>query len=178
VKINGFYRGDISFRALAKPLRMENRGSELRVDKLEGSIRMDRGDFEADNVHSPVMLRTGSTDVKMTNFSGPLEIEVTRGDIRLNPGTNALSAWKVRTGAGDLEVALVGGFELAARTGRGEIETDYSELRTESSHGNAEVHGAVGGGKGKGPSIDLATGRGHVRISKGGSAPELERSSQ
>jgi len=177
VKIAGFYRGDLSFRALAKPLHLENRGTDLRVDKLDGSIKMDRGDFEAENIHSPMTLHTGSTDVKVKGSSGIMDIEVARGDIEMSPAAGPLSNWKVRTGAGDVELSLPPGFEMLARTGRGEIDSDFAELHSNSSGGNAEVHGTVAGGTGKAPVIDVSTGRGNIRIQRAGSGT-LQRQSQ
>jgi DUF4097 and DUF4098 domain-containing protein YvlB len=178
VKISGFYRGDLSFHALARPLHVENRGTELRIDKLDGTVKMDRGDFEADGVKSPLMLRAGSTDVKITGATGALDIEVARGDIDLRPSLAPASAWKLRTGAGDVELALAAGFELLARTGRGEVTSDFHELGSQTGN-NAEVRGSVGGAaKGaKLPMIDVSAGRGNIRINRAG-AMELERTDQ
>jgi DUF4097 and DUF4098 domain-containing protein YvlB len=165
VTIGGFYRGDLNLRNLAKPIRIDNRGNILRLDELKsGSIRADRGDFAVDGIKSPLMLHVGSADVKVSNASGPLDIEVARGDLDISPGAALTGAWTLRTGAGDVELALPPGFQLRARTGRGDIESDYNELRSVSSGRNAEVDGAVG----KGPLVDANTGRGNISIRRAG----------
>ena len=185
VKINGFYRGDLIFRGLAKPMHLENRGTDLRVEKLDGNIRMDRGDFEADGVRAPLTLRSGSTDVKITGSPGPIEIELARGDIKMTAGgvsnSTGLGAWKVHTGAGDVELALLPGFEISAHTGRGEVYSEFPELRTDNQYTNGEIRGTVGKAtNGKTPLVDVQTGRGNIRIKLAGtiSSAVLERSAQ
>jgi DUF4097 and DUF4098 domain-containing protein YvlB len=184
VAISGFYRGDLSFRALAKPLHVENRGTELRIDRLDGTVKMDRGEFTADGVKSPLMLRSGSTDVKVTGSTGALDIDVARGDIELAPSVGPSAAWKIHTGAGDIELALAAGFELLAQTGRGDVFSEFNELRTESRGNNAEMRGSVAldgkaGAKAgdKLVRIDVSAGRGNIRVNRT-RAVELERSQQ
>ena len=121
--------------------------------------------------------RVDSTDVKITASTGPVDVQVARGDINISPAAAAEGAWKLRTGAGDVEMALLPGFALTARTGRGETYSDYSDVRSQSVGNNAEMQGRVAGGSGKNLSIDVAAGRGNIRVNKQG-VVELERTEQ
>ena len=172
------YTGEMVFRNLAKPLKVESSLTELRVEKLPGHIRMALGEFNAANLVGPVRLHTKSNDVHISDFTETMDIEVERGDIELRPGRLPLAKMDVRTGSGNVELALPAAakFDLTARTKRGEVRNDFGgtlQVEEESDKGRGAVlRGAVGSG----PAITVNTERGGITITK--SSAETTRASE
>jgi len=165
VTINGDYRGSVSLRDLAKPVRVENSRTKLEVQQIPGEIRLDRGSFTAQDVVGPVTLTTHSTDVSFDGFSAGLELTVDRGDIDIRPNRSPLSKIAVHATSGNIELALpqTAKFALNASTERGEIENDFGDSLKESSSGHgAKLEGTVG----LGPDVNLETNHGTITVRK------------
>jgi DUF4097 and DUF4098 domain-containing protein YvlB len=163
--VNGAYSGELIFRNLAKPLRFESHQTNLRVEKVGGQLRMSRGELSASGVDGPVILRTESKDVELSDFTQTLEIEVSRGDIELRPGKLPLAKMDVRTRSGNIHLALppVARFDLRATTERGEISNEFGAPLVQERDGRgARLTGVVSGG----PQIQIATNRGSVIVRK------------
>lgn len=166
--VNGAYAGEIRLRKLAKPLRFQGRSEELRLERIDGFLRMTRGDLAADGLAGPVVLRARSKDVLLSNFTDSLELNVERGDVQVRPGRVPLARMDIRTHAGDIEfVAPVNArFLLRATTGRGEIVDNFGAPLEKRREGRGEIlTGSVGSG---GAEIALASERGVIRIYKAG----------
>lgn len=163
--VNGSFSGEMSFRNLAKQLRFESHTTELRAASITGQLRMGRGDLSADGIAGPVILRTESKDVELTDFTQTLEIAVNRGDIELRPGKLPLSKMDVRTRSGNIHLAVPppARFQMRATTARGEIANEFgAPLEQERDGRGARLTGSVGAG----PEIQLATDRGSVTVRK------------
>jgi DUF4097 and DUF4098 domain-containing protein YvlB len=166
VTITGTYSGTITLRDLARPLHVDNFNTTVEVQKVNGQITMDRGSFSAQQIVGPAQLTTHATDVEIANFTDSLQITVDKGDITLRPAKAALSRLNVRTGSGNIELALpdTAKFDLTASTDRGEIENDFgAPLKLESVGRGARLLGAVG----MGPALNLTTDRGTITVRKG-----------
>lgn len=167
VTVNGSYSGTLTFRALAKPLHVDNFQTNLAVQKVNGQITMDRGSFSARDIVGPSQLSMHATDVEIAGITNPLEIRVDKGDISLQPANGSLYPINVRTGSGNIDLGLpeTAKFELVASTDRGDIVNDFSEaLKKEQSGRGQKLAGVVGS---SGPSINLTTDRGTITIRKG-----------
>ena len=165
VTISGDYRGSVSLRELAKPVRVENSRTKLEVQQIPGEVRLDRGSFTAQDVVGPVTLTTHSTDVSFDGFSAGLELTVDRGDIDIRPNRSPLGKIAVHATSGNIELALpqAAKFALNASTERGEIENDFGDSLKESSSGHgAKLEGTVGSG----PDVDLVTSHGTITVRK------------
>ncbi len=159
------FTGELIFRKLAKPLRLETRRTELRVERLPGYLRMTSGDLTASELVGPVRVTTRSTDVQLNDFTESLELNVDRGDVELRPGRLPLARIDVRSGSGDLDLSLPDGarFQLTARTQRGDLHNEYGTMLTAQEEGRG---GAIRGGVAGGAMVNLETNRGSVTISK------------
>jgi DUF4097 and DUF4098 domain-containing protein YvlB len=165
VTISGDYRGSVSLRELAKPVRVQNARTKLAVEQIPGEVRLDRGSFTAQNVVGPVTLTTHSTDVSFDGFSAGLDLTVDRGDIEIRPNRSPLSKIAVHATSGNIEMSLpdAARFVLNASTDRGEIENDFGDALKESSSGRgAKLEGTVGAG----PDVNLVTGHGTITVRK------------
>jgi DUF4097 and DUF4098 domain-containing protein YvlB len=167
VTVNFAYTGEVQFRHLAKPLKFRSKTvSSLSMERIPGQVRMSRGDIEADNIVNP-RIDAESKDVRLTGYSGSAEVRLTRrGDIRLTPGRGVLGAIDARTASGEIELALPdkAGFTLSAKVDRGSVENDYGAPLMDDSSGRG---GRITGTTGAGPSLQLESERGKIRVRKG-----------
>ncbi len=165
VTIQGSYFGTLDFRNLAKPLHFESEQTDLRVEKLPGSISMDLADFRAENVTGPLRLRCESRDVHITNFSNEVEVNVDRGDIELNPQRTPLAKMDVRVRAGDIDLTLPekAQFEFRASTSQGDVDNQFGEGISTTSEGRTA---SMKSASASGPAITVTTDRGNVTVKK------------
>src|ERR1019366_4588794 len=83
VTVNGAYNGMIELHHLSKSLRFTGPQTELSMEGVPGEVRMTLGDFTATGVTGPTRLSSRSRDVQITDFTGPLDVTVERGDLAL-----------------------------------------------------------------------------------------------
>jgi DUF4097 and DUF4098 domain-containing protein YvlB len=171
VTINGGYTGTLEFKNLAKPLQFEGaRSTELSVQAVPGSISMDMGGFTARDIVGPVRLVSQSRDIRIEQFTQPLELETQRGDIELHPGRLPLSSIEARSGTGRIDLVLPekAAFQLQATAERGEAVNDYGpQIQKEVEGRTATLKGKVG----TGPTIHLTASHGSVSVRKEGTLP-------
>jgi len=176
VTINGSYSGEMLFRNLAKPLRLESSVTEFEVQRIPGQVRMALGSVTASDLVGPILLKTRSRDVRFSEFTESLEISVDRGDIELRPGRLPLAKMDVRTRSGAIELTAPAAakFGLAARTERGEAINEFGPaIRVETEGRGARMTGP----EGQQPVLTLVTDRGSVTIRKTSVLPPSPKSS-
>lgn len=171
VVINGSYSGTLSFKNLAMPLQFEgaSRNTELNVQAVPGEIRMDLGEFTAENLTGPIRLVTGSRDVTVTNFTKSIEVQTQRGDITLHPAV-PMPAIDAQSDAGRIDVVMPpkATFQLEATAERGEAEDDFGPPIERQMQGrSATLKGKVGDG----PMVRLVARHGSVAVRKEGNPP-------
>ena len=71
--MSGSYSGTLQFKNLAKPLHLESRNTDLKVEKVPGTITMDLGEFTGTNLIGPLRLMTKSKDIHLEDFTQSLE---------------------------------------------------------------------------------------------------------
>ena len=168
--VKGSYRGELTFRNLAKPLRFEGQRSELRCERIPGTFTMSRGEVSGNDVVGPVIIRGQSKDVELSNFTESLEVSVERGDLDIRPGRLPLAKMDIKTRGGNVTLSLpeTAKFSIEATTSRGEIDNSYGDpLRQDHSGKGAKLEGTVG----TGPALRVHTERGQVTVNKGGAVP-------
>ena len=169
--VSGNYSGDISLRNVKKPVRFESSHTEFRAENLPGSVQFSRGGVSGDGISGPVILRSKSKDVEISNFTAGIELTVDRGDVELRPGRLPIGKMDVRTRAGNIAMSLpaAASFKLKAESEHGEVENDFGaalKLTREGPKRGATLEGSVG----VGPEINLHTNRGRITIRKGDAA--------
>ena len=161
--INGSYSGELRFRNLAKPLHFQSSRTDLRVERIPGHLTLDLGSLQAADVVGPIRIRCSSKDVELDTFSGPLDMELERGDVELRPVKVPLSPVKVSTDSGDIRVGIPekASFALDARTDRGEVANDYGPSVAVDSR---EHGGTMKTATTEGPLLTLSSRRGSITI--------------
>ncbi len=165
VSIQGTYFGTLDFRNLAKPLHFESEQTDLRVEKLPGSISMDLSDFRANNVTGPLHLRCQSRDVHISDSSNELEVIVDRGDIEINPQRTPLAKIDVRVKAGDIDLTLPGKspFDLHAHTVQGDVDNQFGDGISSTEEGRSA---SLKSDASVGPAVTVTTDRGRITVKK------------
>ena len=165
VTVDFRYTGDLRFRQLAKPLRFRSDSAELSMERINGEVRMSRGELDADDFSGPskIVVHSKSKDVKLSNFSQSMEIVLDRGDIELRPNRMPLAGIEARTRSGAVTIAMPskGAFQLNAVTRRGEMDNEFGAPLRESS---LDRGGSISGSTGAGPVISVTTDRGSMTV--------------
>ena len=165
VTINGAYTGTIELHSLAKPLHFTGTQTELTMESVPGDVRMTPGDFTANDVAGPTRLSSRSRDVRITEFTGPLDVTVERGDLFFSASKLPLGRIQAHSRSGDIRLALPAAaqFGLNATTNNGDISNEFgAPLKVEQNGRHATLSGNVGSG----PSIELETRRGQIVLQK------------
>ena len=165
VTIQGNYFGTLDFRNLSMPLHFESEHTDLRVEKLPGSLTFDAGDFRAENVTGPLHLRCESRDVHISNFSNEVEVNLERGDIELNQPRTPLAKVDVHAQAGDIHLTIPerATFDLHANTAQGDVDNQYGKGIATTSEGRSA---SMKSDPASGPPITVTTGRGNITVKK------------
>ncbi len=173
VTIQGAYSGELTMRNLAQPLLFQSKRTELRVARIPGVLRMDLGDLTAEEIQGPFHLKSSSRDVELTGFTGPVEIELARGDIELRPAEQSPQI-QVTVRSGDIVLILPEGSEAAieASTRRGQIVSELGGgFRVEEF---GEMGARLAAPAGREPDIRLTTRRGDITLRETPTAPAKE----
>jgi DUF4097 and DUF4098 domain-containing protein YvlB len=163
--VDGTYTGTLDFRRIEKPFRFNSRQTDLSVDRIRGRVHTSDGDMEIEDVSGPLRLRSKSKDLRITNFTSTLDIELDRGDIEVSPGRTGFGVMNVKTSSGELVLHLPEGakFDLDAVARRGEVDNGFgSPLRSNEEDRGGSIRGGNGG-----PKLKLQTDRGRLSVVKG-----------
>jgi DUF4097 and DUF4098 domain-containing protein YvlB len=165
VTINGQFSGTLDFKNLAMPLHFESEQTDVKVEKLPGTITMDLGDFRAENLLGPVRLVMHSRDIHLDEFTGPVDVEVGRGDVELKPAKGKLARMDVKCHEGNVDISLPtdGAFSLKASAQQGDINNDYGDGLIADTEGRAN---SLRSPKEEGPAIALTSDRGEISVRK------------
>jgi Putative adhesin/Domain of unknown function (DUF5668) len=163
LSFSGSYSGDIQLSHIGNQVRFKSIRTDLQLAKLDGELRMDRGDFRANALAGPLFLRTETKDIHVEEVTGDVRIEDRRGDIELQ-AKEPLGNLDIYTTGGEINVRLPEkpGFQVDAASDGGEIQSDYS-LNINNDRHNAIATGSVGNGKAQ---VKLRTNRGTIQIHK------------
>jgi hypothetical protein len=161
VNINGVYTGTTELRRLAKPAHFKGTQTEFNIESVPGQLSMTAGDFTGSKLTGPTHLTGRSRDVQISDFTGPLDIKLDRGDLNLSPAL-PLGPIQARVRAGDIRLALPAGaqFTLNAATENGDISNPFGGgLALETKGRRGTLRGGAGGAY-----INLDIQRGDIAV--------------
>ena len=154
--------GDINISNLGAPLRAATGSGTIEANDLTGEVALNAGsgDIRAMMNHSDhVRAGTGSGNIHLTGVTGGLYAEAGSGDIEI--GGNPGSGWKIVTGSGNVTLSTGNSrYTLNASTGSGDVHSDPPLVPRDNSH----AHHVIGDIYGGGPTVQVQTGSGDVRI--------------
>jgi DUF4097 and DUF4098 domain-containing protein YvlB len=136
----------------------------MELGKLAGELNMDSGDLHVSSVTGPFEVHTRAKDIRVEDVSGRITIENSHGDIDLRP-VSPFGDLNVSNHQGAIHVTLPAGagFNVDARSSRGELENDF-DLNVTKNGDDRVAQGNVGKG---GNRLQLTTDHGTIEIRKG-----------
>ncbi len=162
--INGeFY--SVALQNIKKQARFLSSRTDLLAEKVDGSIRLESGNLTVTNVNGPFNCKTRDKDISLDNVLGPIQIDNTRGDVRVRAGSPPKSDIGItnQSAAIELDLPSNASFQINGATKSGDIESDFKEpsLKITSDQPTNEITGTVGRG---GPRFRLSTTYGDIKV--------------
>jgi len=165
--INGQYSGELKFRNLSKPFRLDSQNTNIRVERIDGELELAMGRLTGRRLTGPVEIHSKSKDIELSDFTNTLEIDVDKGDIQLRPARTALSKINARTRAGNAELVLPAGakLDLRAEVKKGSVDNEYGDpFKVKEDGRTGTITGSTGG-----PEVKIEVDRGEIQIRKASS---------
>jgi DUF4097 and DUF4098 domain-containing protein YvlB len=165
VRINGDVFDSIALAKIAGGVIFKSARTDLEFGKLDGELSMQSGDLSAKSIAGPVRLTTRSKDIHLQDVSGDIALENKNGTVEVHAGKLPLGTISISNRKGDIQLTLPAkaGFQMQAHTRRGDISSEFSDLKVTSSHGESSASGSVGDGAAK---LDINNEYGNVEIKK------------
>ncbi len=160
--------GNIATRGVEGTLRSDTGDGNITVVGAKGKIRLHTGDgnINAEELDGSLAADTGDGNLVVAGRFDGVDAETGDGNVEVTAyaGSRVASAWKVRTGDGDVTVRLPEGVaaDIDANTGDGRITCDFA-VSVSGKVDPATVRGPMNGG---GPPLALRTGDGNIRVAK------------
>ena len=166
VRCSGDFFGTMSLARIGKGVAFKSSRTDLEFTRLDGDFTMQGDELHANGAGGPLHVVTHAKEIHLEDVSGDVRIEDSNADVEIHATRTPLGNIQVdnRRGRVIFVVPARAGFQLDARTSRGEVQSDFDikvDNRDRESHG----YGQVGGG---GPSVRLNTDRADIEIRKAG----------
>jgi hypothetical protein len=171
VSLNGEFQESVKLAKLAKAVTFKSSRTDLEFSKLDGDLDLDSDDLRASDVIGPLHISTRDKDIRLTGIAGDVRLKNENGAIEIR--MSKMGSMQVENRSADIQVYLPdkASFQVDARTHDGEVQTDFSELKTSNSDEQGTATGTIGSG---GPKLVLTNEHGGIEIRKGSGAPAAE----
>lgn len=162
--LDGEFFGDTKLSHIGKSVKFHSTRTDLELGKLSGDLDMDSGDLRVSSVAGPFEVHTRAKDIRVEDITGPVTIENSHGEIDLHP-KSPYGDVNVSNHQGAIHVVLPenAGFDVDARSTRGEFESDFP-LNVTRSGDDRVAQGSLGKGGNK---LQLTTDHGTIEIRRG-----------
>lgn len=163
LKLNGEFFGNTKVSQVGR-VQFGSSRTQLELAKLTGDLEMGSDDLRVSSGVGPMMLHTKAKDIHVEDISGNVNIENSHGEIEVHP-KSPFGDISISNHQGAIHVIIPesAGFNIDARSSRGELESDFPL----SINQQGEDHVAQGSlGKG-GNRLQLTTDHGLIEVRKG-----------
>ncbi|MGA9565203.1 MAG: DUF4097 family beta strand repeat-containing protein, partial [Candidatus Korobacteraceae bacterium] len=167
VQLNGDFFNDIRLSKITKTVEFKSARSDITIASISGDLEISGDALRATDVSGPVRLVTRSKEIHLEGVTGDIQVENANGDIEVHPADKLPLGKMMITGKhGDITLVLPAnaGFQLDATTRKGDITSDFSPLRTETTNGSSHTTGTIGNGAAK---LQINSDTGDIHITKG-----------
>jgi DUF4097 and DUF4098 domain-containing protein YvlB len=164
VHLDGDFMESVKLSRIAKPVSFKTTRTDIGFSALEGYLNLDSDNLEASNVLGPFNLRTRSKDVMLNGVSSDVRVENENGAVEIH--VNKLGGLDVHNAKGDIRIFVPqhAGFELDAQARDGEIQSDFTQLKIDNGDQRSSATGSVNGG---GPRMVLTNEHGTIEVRRG-----------
>jgi DUF4097 and DUF4098 domain-containing protein YvlB len=170
VNVNGGYSGETIMRNIGNQVRFESSVTEIRAGRIPGTLNITLSALTGNGIAGPMVVKARSKDVRLTDVTGQIQIDVDRGDVDLVQSRADVAKIDVKVRSGAIEVALLEAarFSLDAETERGDVVNDFGgRVKEESSGRGGKLTASTPGA----PVVTLKTERGSLTVRKAVPAP-------
>lgn len=164
VHLSGDLINSIRLVRVSKTVGFHSSRTDIEFSRLDGRLDLDSSDLHADSLIGPMRLTTRSKDISLEGFSGDLRVENENGSVDValqKPGNTQIDNRK-----GDVQLTIPPNtaIKLEARTRRGDIQSDFNEIKVDSHDNEASANGSIGT---NGPHVAINCDKGDIEIRKG-----------
>jgi DUF4097 and DUF4098 domain-containing protein YvlB len=167
VKLNGDFFNDIRLSKITKTVEFKSARSDIALASVPGDLEISGDALRATDVGGPMRLVTRSKEIHLEGVTGDVQVDNANGDIEIRPADKLPMGKMSLTGKhGDISLTIPAnaGFQVDATTRKGDITTDFSSVKIDSSSGGSHATGTVGNGAAK---LQINADTGDIRINKG-----------
>ncbi len=163
LKLSGDFFGDTKLSQIGR-VQFGSTRTQLELAKLTGDLEMGSDDLRVSSGVGPFMLHTKAKDIHVEEITGALNIENSHGEIEVHP-KSPFGDISISNHQGAIHVVLPesAGFDVDARSSRGELESDFP-LNINQQGQDHVAQGNLGKGGNK---LQLTTDHGMIEIRKG-----------
>jgi hypothetical protein len=168
VNLNGEFQENVKLAKIAKPVTFKSSRTDMEFTRLDGDLDLDSDDLRASDLLGPLHISTRDKDIRLTGINGDVRLKNEDGAVEIR--MNKIGSMQVENRSADIQIYLPdkANFQVDARTHDGDVQTDFSELKTSNSDEQGTATGTIGSG---GPKLVLNNEHGGIEIRKGSSAP-------
>jgi hypothetical protein len=167
VKLSGDFFNDIRLSKITKTVEFKSARSDVALASVPGDLEISGDSLRATDASGPMRLVTRSKEIHLEGVTGDIQVDNDHGDIEIHPADKLPMGKMSLTGKrGDISLTIPAnaGFQVDASTRKGDITTDFSSLKIDSSSGGSHATGTVGNGAAK---LQINADTGDIRINKG-----------
>jgi DUF4097 and DUF4098 domain-containing protein YvlB len=164
VHLNGEFQESVRLVRVSKTVSFRSSRTEMEFTRLDGRLDLDSGDLRADSLSGPMRLTTRSKDVALEGLSGDLRLEDENGTVEV--GLHKPGNIQIDNRKGDVQISIPPNtpIKVEARTRRGEIESDFEEIKVDNHDNQSTASGSIGT---NGPRLVMNCENGRIEIRKG-----------
>jgi DUF4097 and DUF4098 domain-containing protein YvlB len=162
--MNGEFWESVRLVHITKNVSFHSSRTDMEFSRLDGQLDLDSGDLRANSLAGPMRLTTRSKDISLTGLSGDLRLQDSNGTVEV--GLYKPGNIQIENRRGDIQVSIPPNtaVNVEARTRRGEIQSDFNELKIEGGDRQASASGSIGT---NGPRLVINSEHGTIEIRKG-----------
>ncbi len=139
----------------------------IRVTEVEGAanLQTSNGPVHASKLRGKVAIKTSNGPVHLEQIDGETDVSTSNGPVHLELSQVSNGTIKAATSNGPITLRMpaTAGMSLKAHTSsRDQIKSDF-EVRKQGDNSPSHLEGTVGAG---GPTVDLTTSNGPIRLQK------------
>ncbi len=167
VHLTGEFFGDIDLSRIGKSVSFKSSRTDLELAKLEGDLRIESEDMRGNALVGPLRLQTRSKNIHLEDVSGAIKLENSNQPIEIHVSKLPLAPIEISNRNASVQVTVPSraAFQVEATSVRGDVETDFPDVKIDtSSRAETRATGNVGTG---GPKLIINNEHGNIEIRKG-----------
>jgi len=162
--LTGEFWSSVRLVRISKTVDFHSSRTDMEFSRLDGRLDLDSSDLHADSLTGPMRLSTRSKDIALEGVTGDLRLQDENGSV--NVGLEKPGNIQIDNRKGDVQISIPPktALKVEARTRRGDIQSDFDEIKVESHERESSASGSIGT---NGSRVAINCDRGDIEIRKG-----------